>query len=358
MKDGSPTIGLLGDVMLGRAVAEALARDQPHELWSPSVRRLLAACDLVICNLECCISARGKPTGLVPGKQFFFRAPPEAAQRLAAAGIRAVGVANNHVLDFGPQALADTLRHLEAAGIGAAGAGLDAGSARRGLVLRARGMRIGVLALSDHPAEYAAGAQSAGIAYAELSRGLPGWVADELARLREGAELVIAFPHWGPNMSVRPGHWQRARARDLLRAGAHLVAGHSAHVFHGLERHPEGLSLYDLGDALDDYAVDPMLRNDLGVMALWRPGGRPELELVGLGLRFCHTFEAGGADADWIHSRLEHACGELGTEIERAEEGRFILRARVPPNPSPPAREERPATWTDHPGPSGRAPPS
>jgi poly-gamma-glutamate synthesis protein (capsule biosynthesis protein) len=117
------TIGLMGEVMLGRGVAERLTCTPPPELWAPDVIELASTCDLLICNLECCISERGWPTNLVPGKPFFFRAPPSAVESLRAIGVDAVGLANNHALDFGPEALADTIRHLESGGIVAAGAG-------------------------------------------------------------------------------------------------------------------------------------------------------------------------------------------------------------------------------------------
>jgi poly-gamma-glutamate capsule biosynthesis protein CapA/YwtB (metallophosphatase superfamily) len=323
--NGSPTIGLLGDVMLGRLVGETLTAAGARELWSPAVREVLGDCDAVVCNLECCISGRGRRTRAIRGKPFFFRGPPEAVGALGAAAVSVAGLANNHALDFGPEALLDTLDHLRSAGIEPVGAGQDDDSARRGAVVDAGGLRLGVLALSDHPSEYAAGSDSPGIAYASLSRALPDWGLRELARLREEADLVIAFPHWGPNMTLRPSPSQRSRAQDLLGAGADIVAGHSAHVFHGIERHSGGLALYDLGGAIDDYAVDPDLRNDLGLLALWRPGGTPEVELVGLKLDFCRTTLTDGPDADWVHARLEVACGELGCAVERSGAQRFTV---------------------------------
>lgn len=322
----SLTVCLLGDVMLGRGVAEALARVPPAEVWSAEVRELASSCDLVVCNLECCVSERGEPTTLVPGKPFFFRAPPAAVESLAAIGAGAAGLANNHALDYGEDALRDTLRHLDEAGVAATGAGHGPERARRGVVVEGGGARLGLVAAGDHPRAFAARPDSWGIAYAELPEGAPGWLLDELGRLREECELVVAFPHWGPNMTVRPARWQRERAVELLAAGADLVAGHSAHVFHGVERRAEGLVLYDLGDALDDYAVDRTLRNDLGVLALWRPGADPDLELVGLRLDHCRTGLAEGEDADWIAARLERACGELGTSVERVAEQRFAVR--------------------------------
>jgi poly-gamma-glutamate capsule biosynthesis protein CapA/YwtB (metallophosphatase superfamily) len=320
-------IGLLGDVMLGRAVADALGRVDPEALWAPEVREIASGCDAVICNLECCISTRGRPTERIPGKPFFFRAPPAAVSTLEAIGAIAVGLANNHALDYEDEALADTLEALNGGGIAVAGAGRGAAEARRGAAVEAGGRRLGLVAVSDHPEEFAATGDSPGIAYADLRRGVPEWLVDELARLRAECDLVVAFPHWGPNMTTEPARWQRRAAEEMQQAGADLVAGHSAHVFHGVGWADPSPLLYDLGDALDDYAVDPARRNDLGVMALWRPdgGGPQELELVGLALDFCHTRLAEGPEADWIGARLERSCAELGTRVERTATQRFVV---------------------------------
>jgi poly-gamma-glutamate capsule biosynthesis protein CapA/YwtB (metallophosphatase superfamily) len=320
------TIGLLGDVMLGRGVAETLHRVAPEQPWSPPLRELVAGeCDVVLANLECCVSQRGHRTHRIVGKPFFFRAPPAAAAALQAIGVGAVGLANNHALDYEEEALADTLDHLDAAGIAHAGAGRGAQAARRPVVVEAGGRRVALVAVSDHPPEYAAGEGTWGIAFAGLRKGLPEWLRQQLAAARAAADLVVAFPHWGPNMTPEPAGWQRDRARELVEGGADIVAGHSAHVFHGVARVQGRLVLYDLGDALDDYAVDPRLRNDLGVLALWRPGGKPELELVGLALDYCLTRIAEGPDADWIAARLERACQELGAAVQRTAEARFAL---------------------------------
>jgi poly-gamma-glutamate capsule biosynthesis protein CapA/YwtB (metallophosphatase superfamily) len=321
----SPTICLLGDVMLGRKVAEALAGLPAEEVWSRGVRDACADCDAAVVNLECCVSERGAPTRLIPRKPYFFRAPPSAVDALRAIGTSVAGLANNHALDLGEDALVDTLAHLEGGGIAPVGAGATLDEARRGVVVRAGPLRLGVVALSDHPREYSAEAGRPGIAYSELHRALPEWVTAELRRLRSLADIVIAFLHWGPNMTAAPARSQRDRARELLAAGADAVAGHSAHVFHGVALTPSGPVLYDLGDALDDYATDAELRNDLGVLARWRPHGEPEVELVGLRLGYCRTELAVGADADWIAQRLERACAELGTAVRRVDEGRFEL---------------------------------
>jgi poly-gamma-glutamate synthesis protein (capsule biosynthesis protein) len=309
--------------MLGRAVGQELATD-PAAGWSDDLLELTRSCDLVVANLECCLSERGRPTRLIAGKPFFFRGPPQMVRALTTLGNVAVGLANNHALDFGADALEDTLAILRDAEIPVAGAGADEAHARRGVAIERPG-GVGLLAISDHPAEFAAARERPGIAHADLARGVPDWVGEELARLRASCALVIAFCHWGPNMTREPARWQRQAAAELQELGADLVAGHSAHVFHGVGWSERGPLLYDLGDALDDYAVDAERRNDLGVLALWRPGQAPELELVGLELRYCRTRIAQGADAEWIAGRLERACHALGSTLERLGEQRFAV---------------------------------
>ncbi len=320
----SIAIGLLGDVMLGRMVAEALQRQLPETVWAPELRKLAEPLDLVVCNLECCLSARGEPTTMVEGKPFFFRGPPAAVDALKAMNVGAVGLANNHALDFGPQALEDTLYLLHAAGVATAGAGLGVDSARSPAIVAAGGLRIGLVAVTDHPAEYAAGPERCGVALATMHDGPPSWLLGLITAMRERCDLVIAFPHWGPNMTAGPARWQQRAAPSLHAAGADLVAGHSAHIFHGVGW-DGGPTLFDLGDVLDDYMVDAELRNDLGVFAIWRPRGSPELELVGLRLEYCFTRLADGRDADWIARRLERACRKLGTRVSRTAEQRFTV---------------------------------
>jgi poly-gamma-glutamate synthesis protein (capsule biosynthesis protein) len=319
----SLSVAFLGDVMLGRGVAQALP-SPPGEVWDPALRELARGCDVVVCNVECCLSDRGDPTDLVPGKPFFFRGPPEAVEALLAIGTDVAGVANNHALDYGPDALSDTVAHLREAGIVPVGAGSSVEDARRGAVVEA-GIAVGVVAVSDHPSSFAAGDGSPGIAYADLRAGLPAWLTEEIARLRGECDVVIAFPHWGPNMTTEPASWQRHRAAELVEAGADLVAGHSAHCFHGVALAGDRPLLYDLGDALDDYRVDPKLRNDIGLLVIWRPDAEPRLELVGLSLEYARTELATGNDADWFAARVARACEALGTRVERVGEQRFAV---------------------------------
>jgi poly-gamma-glutamate capsule biosynthesis protein CapA/YwtB (metallophosphatase superfamily) len=312
-------LALAGDTMLGRGVAEALASRRPEALVAPEVVAVAREADLFLLNLECCISERGERWPEL-GKPFFFRAPPRATELLAHLGVDCVALANNHALDFGETALLDTFTHLAEAGIAWVGAGVSVEEARAPVVLEG-GIRLAVIAVTDHPEEYAAGPDRPGVAFADLwMAGVPAWLRESVAAA--AGDAVLVTPHWGPNMVAAPVPHVRAVADDLLEAGATLVAGHSAHAFHGVGER----IVYDLGDFLDDYAVDPVLRNDLGLLFLVEfDGARPvRLEAVPLRLDYCHTRLARRKDATWIAERFRGACAALGTEVAE-DDGRLVI---------------------------------
>jgi poly-gamma-glutamate capsule biosynthesis protein CapA/YwtB (metallophosphatase superfamily) len=302
-------IALAGDTMLGRGVARELEHRAPQSLVDPALAEITRAADLFVVNLECCISERGAP---VP-KVFNFRAPPIAVETLLHLGVDCVTLANNHALDFGIEGLLDTFEYLRQAGIAWAGAGENVEKARAPAVFEG----VPIVAFADHPPGFAAGPDRPGIAYADISRGLPDW-------LRERARGALVCGHWGPNMVPRPLPYVRAAAQELRDTRAVLVAGTSAHVFHGVE----GNVLYDLGDFLDDYRTDRDLRNDLGLLFLvdLEPTGPTRLEAVPLKLELAYTRLARGEEAAWIRSRFREACAELGTEVLE-EEGRLVIAA-------------------------------
>jgi poly-gamma-glutamate capsule biosynthesis protein CapA/YwtB (metallophosphatase superfamily) len=314
-------LALAGDTMLGRGVAEAISKGQ--SLVAEEVAAAAGEADLFVLNLECCISAGGEPWP-DPHKPFFFRAPPEAASLLAGLGVDCVSLANNHALDFGYDALLETLDHLREAGVATVGAGTNAAEARAPVVLDAAGVRLGVVAFADHPVDFAAGPARPGIAYADVrGEGVPEWVLESVRDV--GADLTLVTPHWGPNMTPEPRPYVREAAAVLVDAGATLVAGHSAHVFQGVA----GRVLYDLGDFLDDYAVDAELRNDFGLLFLVTldERGPHRIEAVPLKLDYCSTRLATRDEAAWIAYRFRTACAAFGTDVSE-EDGRLVIDHR------------------------------
>jgi poly-gamma-glutamate capsule biosynthesis protein CapA/YwtB (metallophosphatase superfamily) len=314
------SLALAGDTMLGRGVAERLAMDPCLPLLDPALIEIARSADLFILNLECCVSDRGVPID-EPGKPFFFRAPPAAAERLAELDVDCVSLANNHVLDYGTDALQDTLERLKAAGIATAGAGPDDSAARAAAHLTCCERHLRVLSVADHPASYAAGPDQAGIAFADLrDAGVPPWLLDASRAIDD--EVVLVMVHWGPNMTPAPVSHVRTAAAALESAGATVIAGHSAHVPHGVR----GRVLFDLGDFLDDYRVDPYLRNDLSLLWLVTldSEGPRRIEGIPVRLEYAYTRVADDAEARVLTQLMASRCEVVGSQVDLAG-GRLVF---------------------------------
>jgi poly-gamma-glutamate synthesis protein (capsule biosynthesis protein) len=232
-------------------------------------------------------------------------------------GVTCATLANNHALDFGPEALEDTLTRLGSAGILAVGAGPHEAAARTPIVLERGGLRVRVVALTDHPSAFVATPDRPGVAFADLlSEDIPAWLRD--CASPGDADVTIVSPHWGPNMRAQPVTHVRRAAAALEAAGATLIAGHSAHIPQG----PHGRTLFDLGDFIDDYAVDSRLRNDLGLLWLITldAGGPLRIEAVPVKLEFAHTRQANDVEASLLLALLEERCTAVGSSVRRKGE--------------------------------------
>nr|WP_233562760.1 CapA family protein [Haloarcula sp. Atlit-120R] len=328
--DASLRIGFVGDVMLGRSVDERWrdAPDGPTAVWGSMLDRLQSL-DGLVANLECCLSDRGEPR---PGRRFHFRASPGwAVPALDRVGVSCVGLANNHLLDFGPAALVDTPTHLADAGIASAGAGAGRKTAFEPATVEIGGLSVAVVAVTDQSPSYAAGRDSPGTAYAPLDPSHPltrRRVGSALAAARDAdPDLLVATTHWGPNWVTEPAETQQAFARWLIDNGADVVHGHSAHVIQGIEVYRGRPIMYDTGNFVDDYAVKDGYRNDRSFLfELHIEAGQvAALELTPVENAYTQVRRADSAVAAWLRETVRERSRPFGTAIDRA--GR---RLRIP----------------------------
>ena len=319
-------LALLGDVMLGRLVNEALLRAGPSLPWG-DVLPLLRSADWRCCNLECVIS--DLVPARLPVKAFHFRSDARNVAVLKAAGIDAVSNANNHSLDFGPAAMLDMLGSLDRAGIAHAGAGANLAEARQAALDMTRGgTRIAVVSCTDNEPDWAAGDRAPGVHHVPCDAGHPAAqaLAAEVRRLRSLVDIVIVSIHWGGNWGWQPPAEHRLLGWTLVKAGADIVFGHSCHVFRGIEVVDRGVIVYSAGDFVDDYAVDEAERNDRSfVFSAELLGGRvARLRLRPTVIRGFSARLAGGSLAKQIIGRMHDLCRELGTPVEAGESEAII----------------------------------
>jgi poly-gamma-glutamate capsule biosynthesis protein CapA/YwtB (metallophosphatase superfamily) len=273
----------VGDINLGDAPGAAIEAEGADYPWE-SAGRILRRADIAFGNLESAVSTRGTPFP----KQYTFRGTPAALAGLKEhSGIDVLNLANNHVGDYGPVAMLDTVRGVERLGMRAVGAGATLDRALRPQIVERLGLRVAFVGFSNIlPLEFAAEPGRPGVAWAT-----PDAVAEAVRAARQSADVVVATFHWGIEKAPYETADQAELARIASDAGAQLVIGAHPHVLQPLRRTGAALVAYSLGNFVfgaqsSETAATGVLVTDLsadGVTAArWRPGtisgGRPILE--------------------------------------------------------------------------------
>ena len=314
------TILAVGDMIFSRRVAERL----PEDGWAGPFERarpLFESADLVFGNLETTAAFRGEP---FPGKHpaITFRAPPGILFGLKQAGFSALSLANNHINDFGPVAIAETIAALDMVGIAHSGAGRNDAEARRPAIVRANGKRFAFLAYTEKSWSVLRADSGAGAAVLEE----PTVIAD-IETARKNADFVIVSIHWGEELQGAPRETDRQLARRILDAGADAIIGHHPHVLQGAEFYKGKPILYSLGNFIFDMISSRTYESAAAVLRFGDEGVRGVLFIP---LRIdAGTFApapAKGEDAAAIGDLLTDRCRAVGGRLEPLAEGIYQLR--------------------------------
>ena len=201
----------------------------------------LRSASFATANLECTISTLGESA-----KRYAFRAPARSAQLLRRAGFHAMGLANNHALDFGYAALQDCAARLVQEEIEPVGVGKPGSNAcTPSFFSMLDGKKIALLAISDVGA--AAGSQIA--AASDRAR-----LSDAIASARLRANLVVCLVHWGIENTENVTDEQRELARWLVDHGVGLVVGSHPHCVQPIDFYHGCPIAYSLGNLVFDGA--------------------------------------------------------------------------------------------------------
>lgn len=310
-----------GDVNLGDGVTPYLTSQGVDYPWADA-SEVFSLADLSFVNLECCLAYSGSP---VPGKEFTFRGPPDAAAGISRAGVDVLSLANNHSLDFGAGAFLETLDHLAENGVAWCGAGRNEGEAYRAAVLTAKGKKVGFVAFSGIvPDGWPATSDRPGCATAwDRER-----VAASVRRAAEESDYVVASFHWGVELATSPGGEQVELAHLAVDSGADLVLGHHPHVVQGFELYENRLIAYSLGN----FVFSPpreISAKSVAVVAVLGPRGLVQARIVPMLIMSCRPVLLNGdAATEWVDT-IKRYTGALGTEMA-VREGRGFINGAPP----------------------------
>lgn len=229
-----------GDIMLvgsAKPIIEQRGVDYPFD----GMRRIIEAADLAIGNLEMPLGLTGAP---IPEKDFTFIGEPKLAEGIAKAGFDVLALANNHMGDYGDDALLETLEVLTANNLQYCGAGHNLQAARQPAIVKSRNAQIAVLAYSKtYPFEFFAGEDDPGTV-----NGIAEIFVPDIRAAKQRADLVVVSFHWSGELVTEPREYQEWLGRLAIDADADLVFGHHPHVLQGIEVYRGKIIAYSLGN--------------------------------------------------------------------------------------------------------------
>lgn len=216
-----------------------------YDCFSQDLLEIMNDVDIMMVNNEFTYSTRGKP---LAGKAYTFRADPSRVELLDAFGTDIVNLANNHVYDFGSEALLDTISVLKEAKMPYVGAGANIEEASRPCYFICNGRKIAIVAATqiERSTNYTK----------EATESTPGVLktldaekfVNVIQKAKKNSDIVIAFVHWGTEGDSHYGTDQYELAKEFVEAGADAIIGGHTHCLQGFEIMEEVPIIYSLGN--------------------------------------------------------------------------------------------------------------
>ncbi|HEX2954352.1 MAG TPA: CapA family protein [Bacillota bacterium] len=314
-KDNLLRLITVGDIYLGGASQGYVLKDPAYVF--ADVQPILSSADIAVGNLESPLSLKG---AVWLKKTWILHSDPRSVEALKAGNFSAVTMANNHMVDYGPAALEETLRILDQNGIVHTGAGMNLNESRRPAILSKKGVRIAILAYNNtYPLEFRATSNRPGTAYGD-----PAWICEDIRKAHELADIIIVTFHWSEELRTSPKDYQRYFAHLCIDNGAQIVLGHHPHVLQGLEIYKNSLIAYSLGNfafgTLSTKVRDSViLQIELDKTGLYKailyPVNVNNHEVA------CQPKLRYGSDAVRVLTDLQHYSSPWGTKIQIQSDG-------------------------------------
>lgn len=289
------TMFFTGDVMLENVMGRYDERGI-NGIISKYLQEEMVNADMTMINNEFPFSTRGEQA---PDKQFTFRVHPRYVSALQDMGVDVASLANNHALDFGPDALSDSFTTLDEAGIPYVGAGETKERAEDAVFVEANGRKVGVLSAS----------RVIPVHTWNIINSQPGLfctydsdrLVERIKEIETECDYVVVFVHWGIERNAIPEEYQRVLAHQYIDAGVDLVVGNHTHVPQGIEYYKGVPIVYCLGN----YIFNPNMVDTYALKAVWSEAGTTQLQVIPVDTRDLLTAELSGDEQQAFYRYLE-----------------------------------------------------
>lgn len=273
---GHVRLAFMGDINLGRRVT-GLLREKGEKWVFEAVKPVLDQADLAVANLESPVGDGGEE---YVEKSVYLKGEPQDLDALSYSGLGLVTLSNNHVLDYGPDVMQQTVEGLNRRGILHTGLAFEGGRAQEPVYVTVQGVKLAFLGYcSVCPEEFYAKSSKPGVEVA-----LPSVMAPEIRKAKKKADFVIVMVHWGTEY-YGANDLQKRLAKSLHKAGADLVIGAHPHVLQQVQNLGKTLVAYSLGNYLFDLKNCDACMNGCVLLVDLVKGKKPEWKAVALDLR-------------------------------------------------------------------------
>ena len=289
------TMFFTGDVML--QYCKGIYADKGiNGLITEFIEQEMVNADMTMINNEFPFSTRGEKA---PDKQYTFRVEPSYVSALLDMGVDVASLANNHALDFGQDALMDTFKTMDDAGIAYVGAGETKERAEEAIFVEAGGRKVGVLSASRviPVVEWNIANRQPGLFCTYDSTRL----VERIKEIESQCDYVVVFVHWGLEKKTHPEEYQRKLAKQYIDAGADLVVGNHSHVPQGIEYYKGVPIVYCLGN----YIFNPNMTDTYALKVNWTAEGDTVLQVLPVDTRNYLTGELKGDEAKAFYNYLQ-----------------------------------------------------
>ncbi|ROR29353.1 poly-gamma-glutamate synthesis protein (capsule biosynthesis protein) [Mobilisporobacter senegalensis] len=243
--DSPISLAFAGDVLLSNHQLNQYDKgnNKIHGILSKDLADIMLTADIMMVNQEFPFSSRGTQA---EDKQYTFRVDPERVNILSEMGIDIVTLANNHTLDYGIDALLDSIDTLDRENIKHVGAGRNLEEAKLLESFELQNKKIAFLGASRVIPVYEWNAM-------ENKPGLfttydPALLLDEIKAAKQNHDIVVVYVHWGIERAEYPKDYQRNMGKLYIEAGADVVIGAHPHVLQGIEYYRGKPIVYSLGN--------------------------------------------------------------------------------------------------------------
>lgn len=248
------TMIFAGDMLFWTYVREQYPTKGIDAVLSKEMQQEFLDADIAMVNEEFPFSTRGTK---MQDKQYTFRVDPSYVSLFVDMGVDIVSLANNHILDYGQEALSDTFTTLDNVGIRYVGAGESLERAKEVQIFNINGKRIGIVSASRVIPVVGWDAQNAVPGVFTTYDGTK--LCEEIRKAKETCDYVVTYVHWGVEYKDTPEEYQKTLAKQYIDAGADIVLGAHSHCLQSVEFYNGKPVFYGLGNFCFDAEIEKTL---------------------------------------------------------------------------------------------------